>query len=201
MKKTMTIILAVTLMFLMVNEAPAESYLSPYELLGKFLESLVYSVDPEVTLTTNMVREDNEEKDYPLTITETILCHGRLCEVTIAGTMNSTTEVTLRAQPAQLRMDDEAMFPDELHAYHDMHYVICSYFPVFNAIPDGYDIDTLIRRPDEAFCDHISYYDEEWTWISRKAMQISLAIQSKGTEYRFSAEGQPDGTVLIRWTF
>ena len=201
MKKPMAIILTIMLMFLTVNVAPAESYLSPYELLGKFLESFVYIMDPEVTLTTAMVREDNEEKDYPLTITETIFCHGRFCEVTITGTMNSTTEVTLRALPAQLRMDEEAMFPGELRVYHDMYYVICSYFPVFTGIPDGYDIDTLIGRPGEAFFDEISYYDEEWTWISRKPMQISLAIRSKGTEYRFSAESQPDGTVLIRWTF
>ena len=201
MKKTMTAILAVMLVFLMVSEAPAESYLSPYELLGKIMEAYVYLMKPDVTLKTAMVQEDPGNEDSPLTITQTALFQGRLCEVAISGNGNSTAGVTLTAQPAQLRMDEYAMFPDELHVYHNVYYVICSCFPQFSAIPDGYDIDTLLFRPNETYFDHMTCNDGEWTWISRERLHICLSIQSGGTEYRFSAEAREDGTVLITWTF
>lgn len=200
MKKTTTIILAIALVFLMMNGAPAKTYLSPYELLGKILEDCVYLMDPEVTMTTTMVREDNEEKDYPLILTETVRCYGRLCEVTISGTENGADRVTLRAQPAQLRMGDEGQFPAELSIYHKIHYAICSNFPAFNAIDDGYGIEVLLSSPGEAYYDNMEYEDGKWTWISREPMHLSLSVYSERTEFRFSAEGQPDGTVLITWT-
>lgn len=200
MKKTMTVILAIALVFLMMNGAPAKTYLSPYELLGKIKEDCIYLMDPEVTMTTTMVQEDNEEEDYPLVFTETVLCHGRLCELKISGTQNGTDRVMLRVQPEQLRMGDEGQFPAELSMYHKIHYAICSNFPAFYAIDDGYGIELLLDSPGEAYYDNMAYQDEKWTWITREPMHFSLSVYSERTEFGFSVEGQPDGTVLITWT-
>jgi len=202
MKKTMTVILAIALVFLMMNGAPAKTYVSPFDLLGKFIEDCIYIMDPEVTLTVTMVQEGDPEEDYycPLVLTATALCHGRPCEVKIAGNRDGATEVTLRAQPEQLRMGDDGRFPEELSIYHNLHYVICSQFPVFNAIYDGYGIELLLAESDDAGYDNMQYYDEQWTWISREPMHFSLSIYSEKTEFRFGAEAQEDGTVLITWT-
>ena len=78
-------------------------------------------------------------------------------------------------------MDENAMFPEELHVYHNLHYVICSFFPVFSAIPDGYDIDTVISHPDDEFLDRMEYDGVEMAGLyGHRAKDVKKMLEDAG---------------------